>query len=312
MQPQTLPTDWQRLQRHWLVTLAAERFSPKSVRTYKAGVDSLLRWLAAHDPEVTPETLTRHHVREWLAERLAASGGSTGRTYFAAVRSFAKWLHDEGEAAVDATAGIKTPPSPEPITPVLDDDAIRRLLAACRGDSFQAKRDNAIMRVAIDTGIRLGELADLRVADVNEETGQLTVHGKGTARRGPRERVVQVGVRTQRALLAYLRARDKHAHRDDPALWLSAHGGHGPGLRHDSFRRLVKRYGVEAGIPELHCHMFRHTWASEFQRDEGSEGDLATLGGWRNYAVMRRYGAAAAGQRAAEGYRRRGTLGDRY
>ena len=73
---------------------------------------------------------------------------------------------------------------------------------------------------------------------------------------------------------------------------------------------MLKRRGADAGIPDLHPHAFRHTWAHAFRDAGGNEGDLMLLGGWRSRAMLDRYGKAAAADRAAEAYRRL-SLGDR-
>jgi integrase len=73
---------------------------------------------------------------------------------------------------------------------------------------------------------------------------------------------------------------------------------------------VLKRRGAEAGIADLHPHAFRHTWALAFRVAGGNEDDLMLLGGWRNRAMLDRYGRAAAADRAADAYRRL-SLGDR-
>ncbi|HEV8423890.1 MAG TPA: tyrosine-type recombinase/integrase [Actinomycetes bacterium] len=71
-----------------------------------------------------------------------------------------------------------------------------------------------------------------------------------------------------------------------------------------------KHRGADAGISDLHPHVFRHTWAHAFRAAGGNEGDLMLLGGWRSRAMLDRYGKAAAADRAADAYRRL-SLGDR-
>ena len=78
----------------------------------------------------------------------------------------------------------------------------------------------------------------------------------------------------------------------------------------DGVDAMLKRRGAEAGIANLHPHAFRHTWAHAFRAAGGNEGDLMLLGGWRNRAMLDRYGKAAAADRAADAYRRL-SLGDR-
>jgi site-specific recombinase XerD len=303
----SLHPDWTLLERGWLTSLEADGYSAKSITTYRAAVGSLTRWLAAEGLTISPAELDRNHVRGWLAA-VRKDHDSSARTFFAGVRSFARWLVAEGEATTDATAGVKYPRAGEPVTPVLSEGALRDLLALCAGQGFTSRRDTALLLCLADGGLRLAELAGLQVADVSVEDRMLYVLGKGTGRRGPRHRAVPVGVKTARALDRYLRERRHHPYAERAALWLGANGQQTFGAA--GIDALIERLGTRAGIAGLHAHVFRHTWASQFRAAGGSEGDLMVLGGWRNRAMLDRYGAAAATDRAAESYRRL-SLGDR-
>jgi hypothetical protein len=111
------------------------------------------------------------------------------------VRHFCRWLQAEGESDRDATAGIRTAAPGDPATPVLSDEELRRLLATCTGREFTARRDTAIMMLFLDGGLRLAELADLQVADVDLRDRIVYVAGKASRRSGPRHRAVPVGVK---------------------------------------------------------------------------------------------------------------------
>lgn len=92
-------------------------------------------------------------------------------------------------------ATLTEPQVPDRPPPVLDDDAMERLLAACKGKDPIDRRDMALLMVFADTGCRLGEVHGLDVADWNRETRTLTVTGKGD-----KTRAVAIGDATQDAL----------------------------------------------------------------------------------------------------------------
>jgi site-specific recombinase XerD len=300
--------EWGILVASWQLALQADGYSASTVRTYGQAVRSLRTFLADQGQEVTPAQLDRHHVRAWLAEARKDRSQATVRGWFAGVRHFTRFLVAEGEAEIDATSGIKTPASPEQTTRVLTTAELRRLLKICDGSSFVDRRDTAIILLFLDGGLRLGELAGMRVDDADLHDRMVFVVGKGSRRSGPRHRAIPIGVRTARALDRYLRARRRHPYQHQPWLWLGARGR--PTLQADSVEAMLTRRSKAAGIPGLHPHQFRHTWASQFRKIGGSEGDLLVLGGWRSRQQLDRYGRASAAERAAESARKY-SLGDR-
>ena len=93
------------------------------------------------------------------------------------------------------------------------------LLGTCSGKTFVERRDNAIIRLFIDTGVRRAEMAGLGVDDIDVREQVAQVFG-----RGRRPRSVPFGVRTARALSRYLRERSRHPHAKSPSLWLGEKG----------------------------------------------------------------------------------------
>jgi site-specific recombinase XerD len=292
----------------WELALQADGYAENTVKLYQAAVRSLTDWLAAQHPAIGPVELDRDHVRGWLIHVRETRSSSTARGWFAGVRHFCRWLQSEGETDRDATAGIRAPSAGDPETPVLSAEDLRALLATCARPEFTDRRDNAIIMLFLDGGLRLSELADLQVADVDLRDRIVYVAGKASRRSGPRHRAVPLGVKAARALDRYLRERRRHPYADTPRLWLGSRGR--PALSADGIDVMLKRRGAAAGIKGLHPHAFRHTWAHAFRAAGGNEGDLMLLGGWRSRTMLDRYGKTAAADRAADAYRRL-SLGDR-
>jgi site-specific recombinase XerD len=300
--------DWALLVDSWRLALESDGYSRHTRRTYKAAVDSLAVWMAEHAPGVGPTELERAHVRGWLASVRAARSVATARSWIAGVRHFARFLVDEGEMSSDPTEGVKTPPPADPRGRVLTEAECKRLVAACEGSRFEDRRDAAIVLLFLDGGLRLGELGGLQLDDVDLVDRTVFVLGKGSARSGPRRRMVPLGTKAARALDRYIRARRRHPAADVGGLWLGQRGQ--PGLSLDGIDLVVKRRAKVAGLRGVHPHLLRHTWAHHFRAAGGSEGDLMVLGGWRNRAMLDRYGRGGAESRAA-GAARRYSLGDR-
>ena len=295
----------------WELSLRADGYSDNTIKAYRQAVAQLARWLANSDnlSQFGPLDLTRDLVRGWLAHLRQTGSAATAQTYFAGLRHYCRWLLAEGETTTDPTLGIRTPKPGDPGTPILGADELKRLLGTCSGPGFVNRRDRAIMLVLLDAGLRISELASLGVVDVDLRDRIAFVQGKGSRRSGPRRRAVPLGVKAAQAVDRYLRERRHHPHATHPALWLST-GGRSVALSADGVDMMLKRRARQAGLPHLHAHMFRHTFAHNFRAAGGGEGDLMVLGGWHSRVMLDRYGASAASERAAEAARRL-SLGDR-
>ena len=144
------------------------------------------------------ETTSAAFVTDLLARRSA----STASNRFRALQQFFRFLVDEGELDVSPMAGMKPPQVQDKPVPVLSEEQLRALLADCAGAGFEDRRDNAIIRLLADTGMRRGELLGMRIEDLDLDQGVAFVLGKGR-----RERACPFGRKTAMALDRYVRAR---------------------------------------------------------------------------------------------------------
>jgi integrase len=167
------------------------------------------------------------------------------------------------------------------------------MLKACQGTEFRDRRDEAMVRLMAETGMRVSDVLGLDVTDVDLPRGLAYVRrGKGG-----KGRIVPFGPQTAKALDRYSRLRRTHPGADLPALFLTARLARR--LADHGLRRTLGLRAAAAGIDKFHPHMFRHTAASRWLAAGGSEGGLMAVAGWSSREMLDRYVRATAAERAA-------------
>jgi integrase/recombinase XerD len=271
--------------------VAEMRFSRRSDATVKKFLAVSYMFMRAVEARGVGFVADRTFVCEWFAElERRGLSRSTSLTYFRALSVWFRWI--EGEYRTPSPMARLKPPTtsrakPEPFT---DEQVDALLEAARRGPS--PLRDEAMLMLAFDTGLRASELVSLRLCDVRIEPGRVHVrHGKGDA-----ERYVPFSEPTGRCLTRLLSHRCLRGDRpgEDAPLFLSKRGEH---LTVHGFRQLVSELGKKAGIRIARCspHICRHTYAISFLRNGGNLYLLSELLGHSSITVTTRYLSLSAG-----------------
>jgi site-specific recombinase XerD len=287
----------------WQTHLQSINRAPSTIDSYlKCGRELVAYLLAAGRPTIAQE-VTRADLEAFFADMSQRPGlkAATVAKHYRSLQQLFRYLDEADVIDRSPFAKMRPPAVPEQPIPILTDDDIRRLLAACKGNGFTDVRDTAIIRMLFDCGVRRSEVMGLGLADIDFEQDVAMVMGKGR-----RARAVPFGLETRKALRTYLRARRRHPSAERPELWL---GSRGP-LKFEGLKMLLDRRGRRAGIGHIHPHQFRHTFAHTWLHSGGQETDLMRLAGWKSRQMVARYASSAAEERAREAHRRL-ALGDK-
>lgn len=290
--PKSLPPllDLRALLESWDIILRAENKSPTTITSYLRCVRLYLEWCERNGH---PVELTRAQAQQYAAELITeGKEANTVRLRLASLRQFARWLVYEGELADDPLNGVKPPKISAKVVEALTDEQLRALLKACQGRGFKDRRDEAIVRVMAETGLRASELVGLAVDDVDLKRGLVTVRSG----KGGKGRVAPFGPQTAAALDRYMRMRRTHKRAETSALWV---GVGGKGFAYFGLNDTLRDRAKRAGIEGFHLHLLRHTAATRWLRAGGSEGGLMAVAGWSTRDMIDRYTGASASERAA-------------
>ncbi len=294
---QAMITHATELTASWELALRAERKSPATIKVYRDGVQRYLTWCT----ERGAEPMDRTSLNLWIAGLLdAGAAPGTARMRQLAVRRFVAWQIVVGRLPADPFLGVKAPKVDEPVVDPLTDDELRALIRACAGPAHGQRhqrlhhlRDEAIIRLMLETAIRAGEVVSLEMGDVDLTSGLVTIRrGKGG-----RGRVIPIGPATSLALDRYLTARRGHALADSAELWL---GDQGKRFGYDGLGRALRRRAKAAGVEKFRPHRLRHTAAHRWLAHGGSESGLMAIAGWTRTDMLVRYTRAWASERAAQ------------
>lgn len=284
--------------------LRAANLSPATQRTYLASLDRLAAFLGERSMPIDVANIRREHLEAFIEDQLARWRPATAANRYSGIRPFFAWLVEEGEIRESPMARMRKPKLPEHAPPVLTDEEQDRILAACRGVRSEDLRDTAIVRTFLSTGARLSEIANLRWTPDDPDTNDVDLD-RGVVRiregKGRRDRISFLNAEAVKAIDRYeRRARRKHSKAGLPWLWLGEKGR----MTDSGIAQLLRRRGRLAGVPGLHAHQFRHSYAHAWLAAGGQEGDLMTLAGWRSREMLSRYARSAASGRALDAARR--------
>ncbi|MCL2200138.1 MAG: tyrosine-type recombinase/integrase [Defluviitaleaceae bacterium] len=231
----------------------------KTVSGYEWFIGKFITWLADFGVE-NANSLTVQHTQGYqlhLCSRQCENKNQpltrrTVRTYMRHVRIFLSFCFAESIINEPIHIKMKLPKAEKPVIEILTDEESSHLLSRF-GDDVLGCRDRAIICLMLDCGLRLSEVAGLRLSDINFDNRYIKVTGKGR-----KQRIVPIGQLAVQAVVKYNYRRNASGREQ---LFFSSRQSP---LTPSGIGQLMKRLKAQTGILRLHAHLLRHTFATNY------------------------------------------------
>lgn len=221
-----------------------EGCSERTLQYYRVTVERLLQTVTTPIRKICTE-----EIREYLSgyQQINGCGKVTVDNIRRNISSFFSWLEEEDYILKSPMRRIHKIKTKQPVKEIISDEAIEQLRDHCT-----CVRDLAMIDLLYSTGMRVGELVNLNIADVNFEARECVVFGKGD-----KERRVYFDAKAKLHLQNYLRRRQD----DNPALFVTLDAPHAR-LKISGVEVRLRRLGRSLNLYKIHPHKFRRTMAT--------------------------------------------------
>jgi integrase/recombinase XerC len=291
------------LVRQFLEYLKLEKhFSDYTVKSYGADLIQFGQFLngeigqshatpapAGSTPTTIDEKLTKCEqltVREFLSYLYAQNyTKSTTARKLATLRSFFKFMIRRGLVTTSPLLQIRTPKQEKRLPKCLDLEQVQKLMDAPGDGDLLSARDKAMLEVLYSSGIRVSELVELDMADIDLQEGVLRVRGKGR-----KDRLTPIGSQAIAAVQRYFEMRmlePKLQSKTTGRVFLNKHG---ESLSTRSVRRKLDKYLVTAGLdPGISPHTLRHSFATHLLNNGADLRSVQELLGHQSLSTTQVY-----------------------
>lgn len=224
-----------------------------SIDSYATDLDKLGAWAGKNELELL--TLSRTDLREWLID---LGGGNLSenskRRLISAVRGFYKFLMFDGHVTKNPAEDLVSPQKGFYLPRFLNRTEIESLLAAPDTSTETGLRDRAILEVMYACGLRVSEVANVRINDIDLDAGILTTTGKGN-----KTRRVPIGASAVEWVKSYLAVRRKKENIEIDNLFVTPAGSR---INRQSIHASIAEYASKCGLEGVSPHTLRHSFAT--------------------------------------------------
>lgn len=274
--------NWDFCVKAFMESLTLRNLSYFTKRHHEGNFRGVNRLLTSLDYPTAPITISTDHLKKAIIKAFELKlSPTTINHYIRTTQQFFAFLLEEGYLLGDPAKPLKKVKAPKVIIEAFTVDQVRELIAMPNKKTFVGFRDYCIMLVLLDTGLRLSELLNIRLDDVDLQQRKIKVMGKGA-----KERYVYFNTTTRDALKRYMDVRGQNLFHS--FLWISREDGP---LKRETIQERLAQYGQQAGLKNVRVspHTFRHTFAKLFILNGGNTLALQNLLGHSTLEMVRHY-----------------------
>jgi len=262
----------------FLAYISAEKgLSAHTIESYKSDLEDFFRYTSFF--KKSPKEIGERELFGYLMH-LSSRGlsPSTIKRRFSAIRGFFRFLIEEGMVKSDPTEELDTPKTWKKLPQVLDLAEVEALLNSPDTSTYKGKRDKAMLELLYATGIRVSELVNLKINDLNLQQGFIRFKGKGA-----KERIVPLGLVAIKCLKDYL------SFRQEGSSYLFLSNRKTPMTR-QRFWQIIKENAKKAGIKKpISPHTLRHSFATHLLERGADLRSVQELLGHANISTTQIY-----------------------
>lgn len=275
----------------FVLTCQVNNLSPRTIGDYSQKIGAFMSFLKGQGI-TQPGEITSNHIKLFLVGVQQRCQPSSVKDYYGCINRFFNWLVEEGIVPQSPMSRMKPPRIGRHVIQPFKPEQIVDLLTLC-DNKFLGLRNRAIILTFLDTGLRLSELANIQLDDIDFDREIIKVMGKGA-----KERVVRIGRETQKAILKYLLRRNDNL----PCLWVSEERRP---MKAVGIQIMIRRLGERAGLHNVRCspHTFRHTFGTSAIKNGANIFEVQALLGHSTLTMTRKYAATIDSEEAIKHHR---------
>lgn len=230
-----------------------KKYSENTITAYIKDITYFYEYLKC-DIKLNNDDISKYLVH--LYNDLKLSKSSIGRK-LSSLRSFYNYLLREEIININYFEDVSNPKKPLLLPKYLKDDEVNKIFSVCMNNDNISIRDRVIIELLYSSGIRVSELVNIKLLDINFKDKEIKVLGKGE-----KERIVMFNDSCMEALKIFINeVRPKIYKKENGYLFIGRNNGH---MSAKSIRDILNKIRIKAGLEEgLHPHLFRHTFATD-------------------------------------------------